>query len=88
MGITKDGIQPLGDPFIFFTKDRPFSLGSITLPMTVGFLVVNCLSSYNAILECPFLNQLGAIISTYHPMMRFPINHEVEEVKGDQTTTR
>lgn len=77
-----------------FTGDKIFLLGSIALSITVGlgaqqitkevtFLVVNCPSTYNAILGRPFLNQMKTVTSTYHLMMKFTIKHGVREVKSD-----
>lgn len=54
----------------------------------VIFLMVNCLSAYNAILGRPSLNQMRVVTSTYHLMMRFPTGHGVGEVRGDQTVAR
>ncbi|KAK2998712.1 hypothetical protein RJ639_022649 [Escallonia herrerae] len=45
-------------------------------------------SAYNAILGRPALNQLQAMVSTYHLKMKFPIENEIGEVKGDQPTAR
>lgn len=44
--------------------------GSRTIP--VKFMVVECLSAYNAILGRPTLNSLGAVVSTLHMAMNFP----------------
>ena len=52
-------------------------VGTVTLPVVVGaylqqvardmnFLVVDCLSSYNAIIGKPTLNSWKAVTSTYH----------------------
>ena len=50
----------------------------------VTFLVVDCLSSYNAILGRPTLNSWTAVTLTYHMMIKFPIEYEVGEVRRDQ----
>lgn len=76
------------------TGDKSFPVGSIVLTITsrliarkvtnkVVFLVVNCPSAYNVILGRPSFYQMKAITSTYHLMMRFPIDHGVGEVRGD-----
>jgi len=54
--------------------------------ITVKFLVVDCRSAYNAILERFSLNALGAVVSTLHLAMKFPgKNDQVITVKGDQS---
>ena len=76
-----------------------YPLGAVTLPVTVGdypqqitkdvtFLVVHCLSMYNAILRHPTLNSWKAVTSTYHLMIKFPIEYRVVEVKGGQVAAR
>ena len=56
-------------------------VGTITLPVVVGsypqqvtrevnFLVVDCSSSYNAIIGRPTLNSWKAITSTYHLLVK------------------
>jgi hypothetical protein len=54
----------------------------------VEFLVVDCLSAYNVIIGRPTLNKLRAVTSTYHLLVRFPTEHGIEELKGDQATAR
>ena len=49
----------------------------------VSFLVVDCSSTYNAILGRPTLNAWKAVTLTYHLMIKFPIEYEVGEVRGD-----
>ncbi|XP_065621907.1 uncharacterized protein LOC136064280 [Quercus suber] len=71
----------------------------ILLPVTVGaypqqvtkevnFLVVDCSSSYNAIIGRPTLNRWKAITSTYHLSVKFPTEHGIGQVQGDQLTAR
>ena len=50
----------------------------------VNFLVVDCSSSYNAIIGRPTLNSWKAVTSTYHLSVKFPTEYEVGEVQGDQ----
>ena len=54
----------------------------------VTFLVVDCSSSYNAILGRPTLNSWKAVTSTYHLMIKFPTEYGVGEVRGDQVAVR
>ena len=74
-------------------------VGTITLPVVVGtypqqvtrninFLVVDCSSSYNAIIGRPTLNSWKAVTSTYHLSVKFPTEHGVGEVQGDQLAAR
>ena len=74
-------------------------LGEVTLPVVVGdypqqitkdvtFLVVDCSSTYNAILGQPTLNSWKAVISTYHLMIKFPTNYGVGELRGNQVAAR
>ena len=54
----------------------------------VTFLVVNCSSTYNAILRRPTLNSWKAVISTYHLMIKFPTHYGVGELQGNQVAAR
>ena len=74
-------------------------MGTVTLPIVVGaypqqvardvnFLVVDCSSSYNAIIGRPTLYSWKEITSIYHLSVKFPMEHGVREVQGDQLTIR
>ncbi|KAK3018135.1 hypothetical protein RJ639_004893 [Escallonia herrerae] len=54
----------------------------------LDFVVVKVPSTFNGILGRPALNWLQAVVSTYHLKMKFPTEHGIGGVKGDQTTTR
>lgn len=82
-----------------FTGDRLLPLGMVYLPVTTGtgecqvtwainFLVVDCPSAYNAILGRLGLNRFKVITSTYHLLMRFPMEKGIGEVRGDQVIAR
>ena len=49
--------------------------------------MVDYSSAYNAIIRRPTLNTLRAATSTYHLLVRLPIEYGVGEARGDQSTT-
>ena len=92
-------LHPFDSLLVSFSGDRVYPKGIVTLTVTVGthlrqltpqldFLVVNCPSSYNVIIERPTLNRWKAATSTYYLKVKFPIENGVGEVKGDQTLAR
>jgi len=54
----------------------------------ITFLVIDCPSTYNAILGRPTLNSWKAITLTYYLMIKFLAEYGVGEVCGDQVATR
>jgi hypothetical protein len=99
MKLDKEKLRPMGALLVGFTGDKICPVGIVTLPITIGtypkqvsktvdFLVVDCPSAYNAIIERPTLNRLRAVTSTYHLLLKFPTEHGVGEVRGDQITAR
>ena len=50
----------------------------------VTFLVIDCSSTYNAIVGRPTFNLWKAVTSTYHLMIKFPTKYGVGKVRGDQ----
>ncbi|XP_059669890.1 uncharacterized protein LOC132315551 [Cornus florida] len=99
MKIGKEKLRPTRSPLVGFTGDKVYPLGAVILPVTAGtspkqvtvmvdFLVVDCPSAYNVILGRATLNSMRAITSTYHLLMRFPTEHGVGELRGDQSIAR
>ena len=99
MKLDKEKLQPMGAQLVGFTGDKICPVGIITLPITIGtypkqvsktidFLVVDCPSAYNAIIGQPTLNQLRAMTSTYHLLIKFPTEHGIGEVRGDQIAAK
>ena len=50
--------------------------------------MVDCPSSYNAIIGRPTLNSWKAVTSTYHLSVKFPKEHGVGQVQGNQLAAR
>ena len=76
-----------------------YSKGIVTLTVTVGthprqltrqldFLLVDCPSSYNVMIERPTLNRRKAATSTYYLKVKLPTKNDVGEVKGDQVLAK
>ena len=73
----RDQLRVVNSPLVGFGGMKVQPIGTITLPVVVGaypqqvardvnFLVVDCSSSYNAIIGRPTLNSWKAVTSTYH----------------------
>ncbi|KAK3016570.1 hypothetical protein RJ639_007070 [Escallonia herrerae] len=97
MNISMDHLQKMDTPLYGFSNQPVTVEGIIALPIAIGtpltqanfildFVVVKVPSAYNGILGRPAVNRLQAVVSTYHLKMKFPMEHEIGEVKGDQTT--
>ena len=99
MNLGRDQLRPVHSPLVGFGGMKVQPVGTISLPVVVGaypqqvtrnvnFLIVDCLSSYNAIIGKPTLNSWKAVISTYHLSVKFPTEYGVGEVQGDQLAAR
>ena len=99
MKIDKEQLRPIDIPLVEFTGDKVRPSGVVSLIIEAGtylkqvrasveFLVVDCPSAYNVIIGRPTLNKLRAVTSTYHLLVRFPTEHGIGELKGDQATAR
>ena len=99
MRIEKERLIPTNAPLIGFGGTKVYSIGVVTLPITVvdypqqitkevTFLIVDYSSAYNAILGRPTLNSWQVTTSTYHLIIKFPIEYEIGEVCGDQVAAR
>ena len=99
MRIDKEQLIPTNAQRVGFGGSRVLPLGAVTLSVAVGdypqqiikdvtFLVVDCSSAYNTIFGRPTLNSWKAVISTYHLMIKFPIDYGVGELRGSQMVAR
>ena len=99
MKIDKEQLRPIDIPLMGFTGDKINPLGMVSfmieadtypkqITMSIEFLVVDSPSAYNIIIGRPTLNKLRALTSTYHLFVRFPTEHGIGELKGDQAAAR
>ena len=99
MKIDKERLRPIDIPLVGFTGDKVKPSGVVSLMIeadtypkqvraSVEFLVVNCPSAYNVIIDRLTLNKLRAVTSTYHLLVRFPTEHNIRELKEDQAIAR
>ena len=95
MRLGRDLLRSACSPLIGFGGMKVQLVGTITLPVVVGsypqqitksvnFLVVDCSSSYNAIIGRPTLNSWKAVTSTYHLSVKFPTECGIGQAQGDQ----
>ena len=65
-------------------------VGSYTQQITksVNFLVVDCSSSYNAIIGRQTLNSWKAVTSTYHLLVKFLTEYGIGQAQGDQLAAK
>jgi hypothetical protein len=99
MGVPREKVVLVSCHLQAFAGEKVLPLGSIDLPLMAGtyprkkvimmkFLIVDRVSSYNAIIGRTALNDLKAVTSTPHLNMKFPTEEGVGVVKGDQKEAR
>ena len=92
-------MRPFKSPIVRFSGDQVYPRGIVTLMVTarsyplqitkqLDFLVVDCPSPYDVIIGRPTLNHWKAAMSTYCMKVKFPTEHGIGEVKGDQVLAR
>ena len=94
MRLGRDQLHPVNSPLVGFGGMKVQPVGTVTLSMVVGaypqqvtrdvnFLMLDCSSSYNAIIGRPTLNSWKAVTFTYHLSIKFSTEHWVGQVQGD-----
>ena len=92
-------MRPFESPIVRFSRDQVYPRGIVTLMVTarsyplqitkqLDFLVVDCPSPYDVIIGRPTLNHWKVAMSTYCMKVKFPTEHGIGEVKGDQVLAR
>lgn len=84
LGLDADQIKPFNGSLVSFSGEQVEVRGYVDLKTTIGegrnaktlrvrYMLVTARSSYNIILGRPSLNKLGAVVSTLHLTMRYPL---------------
>ena len=99
MRIGKERLMPLDVPLMGFDGTKVMPFRSVMLSVTIGtypqqitkdvtFLVMDCSSAYNAIIGRLRLNEWRAATSTYHLLLKLPMDCKIGDACGDQMATR
>ena len=94
MKLGRDQLCPMNSPLVGFGGMKVQPMGTVMLLMVVraysqqitkkiNFLVVDCSSSYNAIIGKPTLNSWKAVTFTYHLSVKFPTEYRIGQTQGD-----
>ena len=90
-----EDLMPYNSPLMSFDGKLVIPKGMIRLPIQTGpeivevnFIVVDTYSPYTAIVGRPWLHTLGAVASSLHQKVKFPLGDQVLEICGCQTTAR
>ncbi|KAJ9536185.1 hypothetical protein OSB04_un000645 [Centaurea solstitialis] len=90
IGIERSEIVRRSFTLIGFNRDSMNTLGEIILPVfakginkQTKFNVIDCQSTYNAILGRPWIHEMKAIPSTYHQKIKFPSPWGIQEISQD-----
>ncbi|RDX67625.1 hypothetical protein CR513_53471, partial [Mucuna pruriens] len=99
LGLQPTDMEPCVGKLYGFTGEQVEIRGGIELETTFGersyartipvlYTIVDVEASYKVILGRPTLNKLGAVISTYHLCMKYPVGKEVRRVWADHRVVR
>ncbi|XP_074297501.1 uncharacterized protein LOC141628232 [Silene latifolia] len=95
MGFSEKDLQKKTIPLVGFSGETANPLGEIVIPTYAGginkqvrYLVIDGPSTYNVILDRPWLHLMKAVPSTYHRWVKFPTPWGIEKIKRDQEEAR
>ena len=95
LGLKPEDLTAYDSPLVSFEGKNITSKGLIRLLIQTGldvvevdFIVVDAYSPYTAIVARPWLHALGAISSTLHQKVKYPLEGQVKEIVGNQSMAR
>ncbi|XP_028061232.1 uncharacterized protein LOC114264732 [Camellia sinensis] len=94
-GLHKDDLEQSDNLMVGFNGTPTWPLGTMSLEMQVGskkviieFNVIDTPSTYNIILERPWLHVMRVVPSTLHQLLQFQTEQGIKEVRGDQVQVK
>ncbi|XP_028127282.1 uncharacterized protein LOC114323802 [Camellia sinensis] len=95
LGLQQDDLEQSNSPMTGFNRTPTWPLGAINLEVQAGtrkvsieFTVIDTPSSYNVILERPWLPIMRVIPLTLHQLLWFPTEYGIEKVRKDQVQAK
>ncbi|XP_074341965.1 uncharacterized protein LOC141679363 [Apium graveolens] len=95
MGLAESDMIKKSTTLVGFSGETKRTLGEITLPtyaqgvnLLEKFCIIDVDSSYNIIMERPWIHNLKAVPSTYHQVLKFPTPWGAQEIRGHQNMAR
>lgn len=91
MKIDESNIHSLSMVLIRFNGEQKYTIREITLLvntngvyLNVTFMVLDSPSAYNIILRRPWIQNMMAVLSTFHQVIRFPTNGKSRILKASR----
>ena len=95
LNLKLEDLTPYDSPLVSFEGKTVTPMGQIRLPIQTGsdvvevdFIMVDAYLPYTAIVARPWLHALGAVSSTLHQKVKYPLEGQVMEIVGDQTMAK
>ena len=95
LNLRAEDLTPYSSPLVSFEGKIIIPKGQIRLPVQIGsevvevdFIVVDEYSPYTAIVAKPWLHTLGVVSSTLYQKVKYPLEGQIKEILGDQSTAR
>ena len=95
LNLKLEDLTPYDSPLVSVEGKTVTPRGQIRLPIQTGldvvevdFIVVDTCSLYTAIVARPWLHALGAVSSTLHQKVKYPLEGQVKEIVGNQSMAR
>ena len=95
LNLKPEDLSAYDSPLVSFEGKTVTPKGMIRLPVQtdsdvveVNFIVVDAYSPYTTIVARPWLHALGAVSSTLHQKVKYPLGGRVKEVIGNQAMAR
>lgn len=93
MGLAESDMIRKSTTLVGFSEKTKKTIGEISLPaqgvnLLQKFLIIDGDSTYNIIMGRPWIQDLRAVPSTYHQVIKFPTLWGVQKIHGDQNIAR